>query len=134
MLKKLTLPALALAILAGCADKKHQEKVLLDSVTNEHEKVMNYEGAMEKQKSILKPMLTDPALKDSAAYYSKLLDDNDNAMMDWMNKFNPDFSGKSHEQIIDYLNAQKKLVAVVDSDYRKALNASAAFIKSKTKK
>jgi hypothetical protein len=129
MLKKILLPALMIATLAGCSDNKAKEKALLDSVTNEHDKVMGYEAIMMKKKAQLKEVLTvNPGLKDSVAYFSKQLDSNDNVMMDWMNKFNPDFTNKSDDQIMGYLTQQKKQLFAIDSNFKKAIDQTSYFV------
>ena len=36
-------------------------------------------------------------------------------MSDWMHKFNPEQTGKSHDEIMTYLDAQKKQITAIDS-------------------
>jgi len=129
MIKKAILPLLIIAALSGCKnEEKAQENALLDSVTVAHDKVMSDDDATMKARAKLKLLLAKkPELKDSVNYYLKKLDDNDNLMMDWMNKFNPDFKGKSHEQIISYLNAQKKQVMEIDSQLREGSHMALMF-------
>ncbi len=114
MTKKLFIPLLACVALFGCNDGKKQEQTLLNDVIKTHDKLMVDDGAIMKNKMLLKAIPATDA-KDSVAFYTKSLDDADNAMMNWMNKFNPDFTGKTHEQIIDYLTTQKAEILKIDS-------------------
>jgi hypothetical protein len=130
MIKKFLLPLFAIAILSGCNNnQKAQENSLLDSVKSAHEKIMTDDDKSMQMRAQLKQLLSSkPQLKDSVDYFLKKLDDNDNLMMDWMNKFNPEFTGKSHDQIITYLNAQKKQVITIDSLIKGENNAAVSFI------
>jgi hypothetical protein len=119
MIKKILLPVLVISLFSACGDEKAHEKALLDSVITAHDKVMGEDGITIKVRAKLNALaVRKPELKDSANFYIKQLDDNDNKMMDWMNKFNPDMSGKSHEQIMTYLSVQKKEVLSVDSQIK----------------
>lgn len=130
MIKKVLLPLFTIIALSGCGKtEKAQETALLDSVQSAHEKVMGDDDINMKVRGRLKQLLAKkPELKDSVDYFLKKLDDNDNVMMDWMNKFNPDFTGKSHEQIMTYLNDQKKQVMSVDSLMKSGTKAATGFI------
>ena len=133
MTKKLFIPLLACAALFGCNDDKKQEQTLLNDVIKTHDKLMVDDGAIMKNKMLLKAIPVTTA-KDSVAFYTKSLDDADNAMMNWMNKFNPDFTGKTHEQIIDYLTTQKAEILKIDSQINITLAESNSYIsKNKTK-
>ncbi|MHB8208780.1 hypothetical protein [Mucilaginibacter sp.] len=135
MIKKLFIPLLACIALFGCNDDKKQEQALQNDVIKTHDKLMADDGAIMKNKMQLKAIATsNAAVKDSVAVYSKSLDDADNAMMNWMNKFSPDFTGKTHEQIITYLTAQKAEILKIDSQINISLAKSNSFIsKNKAK-
>lgn len=130
MTKKILLPILVITALSGCSkNEKAQETALLDNVQSAHEQVMGDDDKNMKTRALLKQLLTGkPELKDSVNYFLKKLDDNDNVMMDWMNKFNPDFTGKSHEQIMAYLNDQKKQIRSIDSVMKSGNKAANGFI------
>lgn len=134
---KRILTFIALAIVAtGCSDDKAGEKLLLDSVIKAHDKVMADDNEIMNNKAKLKSMVTPatlPAVKDSVNMYTNLLTKADDAMMVWMNKFNPDFTGKSHQQIVDYLHEQQAQINKVNAQLDSAINVSNKFIK-KTKK
>jgi hypothetical protein len=132
---KRILTFLAFAVLAtSCSDDKAQEKSLLDSITKAHEKVMADDNLIMKNIMALKPYALAPATKDSVAIYSKNLSNADDVMMDWMNKFNPDFAGKSHEETMAYLTSQKAQILKVDSLINNAVAVSNKYLtKIKTK-
>ena len=52
----------------------------------------------------------------------------DDAMDKWMSQFQPDMTGKSHDEVISYYNNQKKLVLAVDSQINTAINESNKYI------
>ena len=92
------------------------------------------DGVIMKNKMALKPYASAPATKDSVAIYTKTLSDADDAMMGWMNKFSPDFTGKSHEQIMAYLHGQQAQILKLDSQINNAVTASNQYLtKIKTK-
>jgi hypothetical protein len=126
---KRILICVALAVLAaGCSDDKKQEKLLLDTVIKIHDKLMADDGVIMKNKMALKPYALAPATKDSVAIYTKTLSDADDAMMGWMNKFSPDFTEKSHEQIMVYLHVQKAQILKLDSQINNAVAASNQYL------
>ncbi|WP_179414020.1 hypothetical protein HDF19_17295 [Mucilaginibacter sp. E4BP6] len=129
MTKKLFIPLLACVALFGCNDDKKQEQALLNDVIKTHDKLMADDGAIMKSKMQLKMIATgNAAAKDSVAVYSKSLDDADGSMMNWMNKFSPDFTGKTHEQVMTYLNNQKAEIAKIDSQITVTLAKSNSYI------
>lgn len=125
--------ALSLAILLGCADNKKQEKLLLDSVIAVHDKVMTNDEHLMKNKMLLDSIIKNVPAKDSAKVYLKLVDDADNAMSDWMHKFDVENRGKSHQEIIDYLNDQKKKISAIDVQISKAINESEKYLNQNKK-
>jgi hypothetical protein len=128
-MKKTLLIALLGLIISSCNDNKTREKSLLNEVIKTHDKLMADDGAIMKNKMQLKTLAkSDTTIKDSVAVYSKTLDNADDAMMTWMNKFNPDFTGKSHEQIMTYLNTQKVQILKLDSQINNAVKASNNYI------
>src|SRR5476651_231571 len=101
--------------LFGCTDEKKQEKALLDSIIAMHDKVMSKDDQLMQNKmkldTLLKTKLTGVA--DTAEVKKQLMGLNiqltqaEDAMENWMQKFDPDQKGKSHQQKMDYLSAQK---------------------------
>jgi len=134
MMKKVIVILFASIVLFGCNNDKKQETALLNDVIKTHDKLMADDDAIMKNKMILKELAkTDNTIKDSVAVYSKSLDNADNSMMNWMSKFSPDFKGKTHEQIMTYLNEQKSQILKLDTQINKAVSTSNTYI-SKVKK
>jgi len=120
----------------GCKNEKQQEKTLLDEVIKIHDKVMADDEVIMKNKAQLDTIAahaTDAGVKDSVARYNGLLNNAEDAMMTWMNKFDPDHMGKTHTEIMNYLNDQKKSILQADSQITTAITSSNNYIKSKGK-
>ena len=129
MTKKLFIPLLACVALFGCNDDKNQEQTLLNDVIKTHDKLMVDDGTIMKSKMQLKMIAAgNAAAKDSVAVYTKSLDAADGAMMVWMDKFSPDFTGKTHEQVMTYLDTQKAAIAKIDSQITVTLAKSNSYI------
>ena len=136
-MKKL-LPALATGLfLFGCADKKAQENALRDSVMTVHEKVMNADEQLLKNKTALDDVIKQTpngAFNDSAKIYQDKVVMADSAMDVWMHNFNPDMTTKTHEENMTYMAKQKRLIMQIDSQMDAAISASGKFLaKTKTK-
>ncbi|MEO3406974.1 hypothetical protein AAFN85_23865 [Mucilaginibacter sp. CAU 1740] len=130
-MKKSLLALLAGIALAGCTDTKKQEKDLLNQVIAVHDKVMASDEQLMKNKMLLDSLIKNNSTainKDSAQVYLKLVDDADNAMSDWMHHFDAENKGKSHQEIMDYLEAQKKLIAKIDTQINTAVTGSTKYI------
>lgn len=134
MMRKTIVILFAGLVLFGCNDDKKQETALLNDVIKTHDKLMADDDAIMKNKMELKSLAqSDATIKDSVVVYSKSLDDADNAMMAWMNKFSPDFTGKTHDQVMAYLNSQKTQILKLDTQINQAIATSNIYI-SKVKK
>ena len=72
-------------------------------------------------------------VKDSATVYIKSLVDADDMMMTWMNAFNPDFAGKTHQETMDYLQKQKNQIDKINARIDSSISVSNTFL-SKAKK
>jgi len=130
-MKKLSLALLAGIALAACTDTKKQEKDLLNQVIAVHDKVMASDEQLMKNKMLLDSLVKNNSTtinKDSAKVYVKLVDDADNAMSDWMHNFDAENKGKSHQEIMDYLEAQKKLISKIDTQIATAVAGSTKYI------
>lgn len=130
-MKKYILAIFTATVLLGCADTKQQEKLLLDSVIAVHDKVMANNEHLMKNKMVLDSIVKNiptPAIKDSAVVYLKLVDSADNAMGDWMHKFDAENKNKSHQEIMDYLSDQKKKIIVIEGQIDTAVNESNKYL------
>lgn len=134
-MKKCFILILSCSILAGCKDNTKQEKDLLNDILKVHDKVMGNDEALMKNKMHLDSLLKLPA-KDTAekvnikAIDTKLLAAEE-AMETWMQKFQPDMTGKSHEEIMNYYNGQKKQIMSVDSQINAAITESNKYLADK---
>ncbi|AMR32780.1 hypothetical protein A0256_15800 [Mucilaginibacter sp. PAMC 26640] len=120
------------SLFLSCTDTKKQEKELLDQVIAVHDKVMAKESQMMENKMQLDTMLKKasvPEEKQSIAVTSASLEQTDNAMEDWMHKFDAENKGKSHEAVMAYLSDQKKQIDSIAKQFDAAIAASDNFIK-----
>ncbi|QKJ30022.1 hypothetical protein HQ865_09715 [Mucilaginibacter mali] len=107
-----------MSAMSGCKDEKAEEKAGMDAVIKLHDKAMGNSELAIKNKVVIDSLAK---LSNSLNFItelnalSKQLSTADEAMEDWMHKFNPDFTGKSHTEIMDYLAKQKAQVQQVDS-------------------
>ncbi len=69
-----------------------------------------------------------PELKTDGAPITTELTVADSTMEEWMQKFDPEFKGKSTEEVITYLSAQKKQLSEIDSRLQAANGKAAQFI------
>ena len=132
-MKKYILTLITTFALFGCGDTKKQEKLLLDSVIAIHDKVMSSDEQLMKNKMLLDSLIKKNP-NDSARVYLKQVDDADNAMSDWMHKFDAENKGKSHQQIINYLTDQKKRITAIDSLINTAVSSSNNYLNTIIKK
>jgi hypothetical protein len=130
-MKRTIIIVLATLVFSACADKKAQEKAVLDSVMQIHDKVMGADEQLMKNK-----MLLDSAgkinaakeIKDSIFMYLSKINVTDNVMGEWMHKFDPDHTGKSHEETMTYLEYQKKQIMAIDSQLNSVVNSSGKYL------
>lgn len=130
MKKLLAIAALALT-LGACSNDKAQEKALLDDVIKLHDTVMGKDEKLMKNKMKIDTLLT--TIKDTIAQQPlKKLSANlvtaEEAMETWMQKFDPEQQGKTHDQIVAYLNDQKKQVAAIDSQINVVIKQSTDYL------
>jgi uncharacterized lipoprotein NlpE involved in copper resistance len=131
MIKKALFIALTGFILLGCNNEKQQEKALLDQVIKVHDKVMAADEVVMKDKNqliVLSKTDTTAVAKDSIAHYVNLLAVADDTMMNWMNNFNPDFTGKSHTEIMNYLGKQQQQVTKIDTKLDSIVSVSNQYL------
>jgi hypothetical protein len=137
-MKKLLIVTIIGLALSACTDTKKQEEDLKSDLLKVHDKLMNSDDALMKNKSQLDSLLKLPA-KDTAektnikAIDTKLLAAEE-AMETWMNNFKPDFVGKSHDDIMKYYSDQKKQIMAVDSQMNVAIKESTAYLSNKKAK
>ena len=136
-----------LLVFAACKDTKTDEKKLEAEVMEMHEKVMaDGETAMQnkmkldtlilKKDSVKKafPSLDTSAENKTMRNLSSRILKTDDAMSDWMNKYNPDFTGKPHQEVMDYLAQQKKIVVQINTAYNSVIQESNQYLLKYKKK
>jgi hypothetical protein len=139
--------ALLLFAFTACKDSKKEEKALENQVMDLHEKVMGQgETAMQNKMKLDTLILKKDSVKevypslDTSAENKTIRDLSsqiikaDDQMSDWMHQYNPDFSGKPHEEIIQYLNQQKKIVTQINAQYNSVIQASNQYLLKYKKK
>ncbi|HWZ35950.1 MAG TPA: lipoprotein [Mucilaginibacter sp.] len=133
-MKKIFLFAFAAVALAACSDVKKNEKALLDHVIQMHDSVMTYDEQLMHNKMKLDTLIktADDTTKAKLNAMIIKLGKVDGDMEEWMQKFDPAPQGKSHEYIMNYMNAQKIRIGRIDSMMRAAIKESGEYIKQKT--
>jgi hypothetical protein len=116
--------------LFGCYDNKAQKDAALDEVIKVHNKVMSADEKLMRNKLMLDTLLQKSDLpgKDTAATLRTNLILADSAMETWMHKFDPDYKGKSDDETIAYMYAQKKQITSIDSQLNKSIIESDKFL------
>ncbi|MCC8426159.1 hypothetical protein [Mucilaginibacter sp. UR6-11] len=131
-MKKISLLAIAALALGACKDPKSEEKAVLNDVIKIHDTVMGYDEQLMHNKMKLDTLLTEAKnqeAKDKINWLRSQLNKADSNMSNWMQKFDPLQKGKTHQEIMNYLSAQKKEVHVVDSLVKKAVKESGEYLK-----
>ena len=131
-MKKLLITAFIGLTLTACTNAKKQEKDLLDNILKVHDKVMGKDEALTKNKMKLDTLLTLNARDTAEKVNIKAMDTKllaaEEAMETWMHKFEPDVTGKSHDEIMKYYDGQKKEIMAVDSQINVAIAESNKYL------
>jgi len=118
-MKRILVIAIAICTVYSCKDNTKQEKDLLNQILKVHDGVMNNDEALMKNKalmdSLLKTTMKDSSEKLNVKGIDLRLTAAGEAMENWMGKFQPDMTGKSHDEVIKYYTEQKKQITSVDS-------------------
>ncbi|MBC8984299.1 hypothetical protein H9X96_00760 [Pedobacter sp. N36a] len=138
--------ALLLAITAvACTTpvdyKKERDEVMKfhDLVMGDHSTIVNYQmklDTLQRNMADLKtkfPEIDTLKEKENISMLLKELTVAEDSMNDWMHKFEPDITGKSTEEAIQYFQSEKAKIVAVDSLYKKEIKSSEAYF-SKFKK
>ena|ERR1700724_1453589 len=130
-MKRTIIIALTALVFSACADKKAQEKAVLDSVMQIHDKVMGADEQLMKNKMLLDSagkINSAKEIKDSVFMYLSKINVTDNIMGEWMHKFDPDHTGKSHEEIMTYFEDQKRQIMSIDSQLNSVVSQSGKYL------
>jgi len=118
----------AFFLLNGCSNSAKEESDLKNEIIAMHEKMMSNDEALMKNEMKLDTLLKQK--KDTLALKPLVarLNAADDAMDKWMSQFQPDMTGKSHDEVVSYYTGQKKLVLAVDSQIKTAINESNKYL------
>ena len=127
--------------LQACNNNKQAEQDLQKQVIAKHDSIMTNMDLLMLNKSKLnkisenlnllkskEPTLDTFDLKQNITNAKASLIATDDAMMNWMNNFNPDYTGKSHQEILDYLNNQKVKIDAVEKAFNQSISNSNSII------
>lgn len=130
-----------IAFFTSCNNDKVEQKKAQDEVMKGHDELMGQMDKIMNNKSILNKMeqrLDSLKMKNSNLDTTKLRTDiealkadltsSDDAMMTWMNHFNPDYTGKKHQEVMDYLKDQKIKIDSVKTLFDQSLSKSDSLI------
>jgi len=138
MIKKtFILFAFIIVALAACTDEKATEKELLDEVIRIHDEVMGKEEYLMRNKMKIDTILMPGPLNEKYTVEEKAtigavrfkLMAADEAMSKWMQGFDPELKGKSHEEKIKYYTEQKEAVMRIDSTFTAVIEGSDKYLK-----
>jgi hypothetical protein len=131
----------ATLIFTACQNNEATQKALHDEVIAKHDTLMAKMDEVITNKNKLESILTKLStlkqehitldtnlLKLEIDSSKTALNIADDAMMSWMHNFNPDYSEKSHDEVIDYLNDQKHKIDSVKILFNSSLNHSNSLI------
>lgn len=129
MKKSIVIALLSSVLLYSCDNTQKKQKALLNDVLKSHDQVMTDDEKAQASMAQLDNLLKQkPALKEQIAPLKAELSTADDAMMNWMHKFNPEYTSKPSAESVQYLSEQKKQLARVDAQLQDATNKAGKFI------
>ena len=127
-MKRLLITVLVAITIYSCSDNTKEEKSLMNDILKVHEQVMAHDEALMKNKMKLDTLLKQKTDTAVVKTLEEKLTAADGAMEKWMNGFQVDMTGKSHDEVMKYYTDQKKQVAAVDSQVNVAIKESDAYL------
>jgi hypothetical protein len=130
-----------IAFLIGCnteANKKKKEQKLAEEVIAIHDEVMPKMDQIFKLRKELKDLnnqfiLNINSMRGFDTSKSKMLiahlDSSDKLMMDWMHQYNGGQGLYSHEEVMNYLEEEKKKITYVKEFTDKSIEEARNFLK-----
>jgi len=120
---------------SACKDEKAEEKAQLTEVLKVHDEVMGKSEAVVKNKMVIDSLIKkgDPDMKKTARLLllNVQLSSANDKMETWMHNFNPDYTGKSHTEVMEYLHNQRLKLIHIDSLMKSAIYQSNDYLKTK---
>jgi hypothetical protein len=124
--------------LISCSDNTQQEKNLLNELLKVHDKVMSNDELLMKNKmkldTLIKLNVKDTIEKQQVKVLDTKLSVAEEAMENWMHKFEPDVNGKSHDEVMKYYGDQKKQIMTIDSQMNAAITESNKYLSNNKSK
>lgn len=144
LLKPASIGLLVLSLgFSACTNSaKQQQEDLQTAVIAIHDTVMMDMGTLTEKRmqidDILKrldslkvknPELDTAKTRNDLTQVKTDLAAADEEMMDWMHHFDPDYTGKSHEEVMTYLNQEKEKINKVEKSFKNVIIKSDSVIK-----
>jgi hypothetical protein len=132
-MKKLFIAVFAVFALSACNNGKDQEKALQDEVIEVHDKVMGNDNRLMDNKMKIDTLIsaaTDTTQKAQLVRLNAELMVAEQAMENWMQKFDPEQANKSSDEKVAYLTDQKKQIMTIDSLMNAAIDKSTQYLNS----
>ena len=123
---------LSLAMVACGSADKDQEKKIAEEVTAMHDIVMpKMDEIMAAQRELKAAVEQDSTLKTTADSLNSQLSAADDAMMEWMQKYNPNYynEGHTHAEVLSYYEAERKKIEEVQKQMESGIAATKQFLK-----
>lgn len=117
----------------ACENPKAKQDKLQAEVLAQHDVVMARMDEINESQTTLAeikanfkniPNADTLALQKTIDSLKGKLKEADDAMMDWMHNFNPDYEGMSHEQVMEYLGKQHIAIDSVQILFEQSLSKS----------
>lgn len=119
-------------LLSSCDSPKAKEEALAKQVLELHDEVMpkmqdmmRLRKELKKQKSTLDSTSLENATIDTLILN---LENADKGMMDWMHNYNGGQNLYTHEEVMNYLEAEKEKMAKVKIDTDKSMEAATKYL------
>lgn len=136
-----TLGILIIIIAVSACKPQTDYKTKRDEVIKLHDVVMADQGKVVSREIQITDVLKDlkalknknPQIdtlveKDSLRAIHSRLSKADEAMNDWMHQFEPDVTGKSKEEAVQYFEAEKVKIQKVDTLFKQEIKAADAYL------
>jgi len=134
-MKILIIIILICCIFGACKDEKNEEKTQQTALFKLHDGVMGKSEAVMKNKMAVDSLIKkgDPDMKKTARLLllNVQLSAANDKMETWMHTFNPDYTGKSHTEVMEYLHNQRLTLLKIDSLMKSAVQQSNDYLKTK---
>lgn len=128
------LPAMVMVCLwFSCKQEQDYKDIRLEVVAI-HDKVMSDADLANSQKSVLDSIYR--SFKSSGEDTVKLaetirkVDEANQQMENWMNRFEPDVSGKSNEEALHYFKSELKKINDLDKQFKTVISLSDRYLDS----